>query len=74
LRGSDRVRYGLENLRINMIREPTPTRPEGHAIINLNKVFVGETIPGTPARLIGVVRRGIAIEIETTGERFFISN
>lgn len=72
LKGSDRVRLGLENMRINVIREADETRPHGVAIINLHKVFVGERIPGTNARLIGVVHSGIAIEMIGAGQRYFV--
>ena len=72
LRGSDRVRLGLENMRINVIREADAGRPHGVAIINLHKVFVGERIPGTNAKLIGVAHYGIAIEMAETGQRFFV--
>jgi len=72
LRGSDRVRLGLENMRINVIREADANRPHGVAIINLHKVFVGERIPGTNARLIGVANSGIAIEIIGAGQRYFV--
>lgn len=72
LRSSERARYGLENLRLNVLREAGPNRPNGLAIINLNKVYIGEVIPGTHARLIDVTRRGIAIEIVDTKERYYV--
>ena len=34
-------------------------------------VFEGERIPGTEARLIGVLQNGIAVEIIPTGEQFY---
>jgi hypothetical protein len=71
LRSSERVRFGLENVRLNVLREASPTRPHGLAIINLNKVYIGETIPGTRARLIEVKSHGIGIEIMDSGERFY---
>ena len=72
LRGSDRVRLGLENLRINVIREADAHRPDAVAIINLNRVFIGERIPATNAKLVGIARQGIAIEMVDSGERFFV--
>lgn len=66
------MRLGLENMRINVIREADENRPHGVAIINLHKVFVGERIPGTNAKLIGVVHSGIAIEMVETRQRFFV--
>lgn len=69
---SDYGRYGLDGLSLNMLREPSKDRPNGLAIINLNKVYPGESIQGSKAKLIGVSRIGIGIEIETTGEQYFI--
>ena len=66
----ERSRHGLTELRLNVLRVATPTQPEPSAIINLKKVYVGEVIPDTRARLIGVQSRSIAIEIEGTGERY----
>jgi len=72
LRGSDRVRHGLEYLRINVLRADSETTPYPHAIINLHKVFVGDVIPGTGARLAGVAEHGIALEVDASGERFYV--
>lgn len=74
LSSSDMARYGLSDMRLNVLREATPTRPEALAIINLNKVYVGEDIPGSDARLIGVARYGIAIEIKSTGARYYVEH
>jgi hypothetical protein len=71
---TERERLGLGDLRLNVLREASPSQPEGLAIINLKKVFVGEMIPGTNARLIAVRTRAVAIEIEGTGERFKVTN
>jgi len=72
LRNAERIQYGLEDLRLNMIREATPQRPEAMAIINLNKVYVGEMIPATGARLIAVERHGIGIDVG--GTRFYVQH
>ncbi len=74
LRNTERNRHGLEGMRINMLREPSDSRPNALAIINLNRVFVGERIPDTNARLIGVEARGIAIEILDSQERYFVDH
>ena len=71
---TERERLGLTELRLNVLREASASQPEGLAIINLKKVFVGEMIPGTNARLIAVQTRAIAVEIEGTGERFRVTN
>ncbi len=72
LRGGDLGRYGLENMHINVLREAGPDRPYAVAIINLASVYVGDMVPGTQAKLIGVRRNGIGIQDTGTGERFFI--
>ena len=70
---ADQERYGLGELRLNVLREAGPGNPDPVAIINLKKVYLGERIPGTRARLIGISSRAIAIEIEDTGARFRVS-
>ena len=65
-------KYGLDGLALNMLRVPSADRPTGMAIINLNKVYPGELIPGSRARLIGVAPNGIGVEIESSGEQYFI--
>ncbi len=72
LRASDKAQYGLEGVRVNMVRPASKTRTYASAIINLEPVQVGEKIPGSDAILIGVESRSIGIEIEGTGERFQI--
>lgn len=70
---SDKERFGIGDLRVNMTRPANPkTRPYASAIINLKPVYVGERIPGGGARLIAVDDRGIAIEIEGSGEQFYL--
>ena len=71
---AEREKLGLGEMRLNVLREASPSQPEGLAIINLKKVYVGEMIPGTNARLIAVKTRAVAIEIEGTGERFKVMN
>lgn len=70
---ADQERYGLGELRLNVLREAGPGNPDPVAIINLKKVYLGEQIPGTRARLVGISSRAIAIEIEGTGTRFRVS-
>lgn len=72
LRGSDRQRHGLDRLQLNMVGVATERRPTAFAIINLNKVYIGETIPDTNARLIAVGREGIGIEIVGSGQRYLV--
>ncbi len=72
LRTSDRISFGLENMRVNFLREATPNRPAAMAVINLNKIHIGEVIPGTKARLVAVEREGIGIEITDSGKRFYV--
>ena len=70
MKSTDKARYGLSNIRINMVRPASKKRPLASAIINLQQVHVGETIPDTEAVLIGVESRAIGIEIKETGLRF----
>lgn len=69
---SERAQYGLEKLTINMLNEASATRPLGNALINLEKIFIGETLPGTNATLIDVKSHGIAIEIMSTSQRYYV--
>lgn len=69
---SDRAQYRLEGITINMLNEASATRPLGNALINLEKIFIGETLPGTNATLVGVTSHGIAIEIMSTGQRYYL--
>ncbi|MGC8845361.1 MAG: hypothetical protein ACP5QY_05885, partial [Candidatus Hydrogenedens sp.] len=72
LRTSDRTRLGLDDMKLNVLREAGPKNPHGLAIINLTKVYVGEMIPGTSVRLLDVKTHGIAIEVVGTGERYYV--
>jgi hypothetical protein len=74
LRSAERARFGLESLKINMLREPSKNRPRGSVIINLKKVYLDERIPGTSARLVGVVSHGIALEVGSERELYFLAN
>lgn len=74
LRSSERARFGLESLKINMLREPSKNRPRGSVIINLKKVYLDERIPGTSARLVAVASDGIALEVGSERELYFLGN
>lgn len=71
----EREQLGLDSLRLNVLRPASKEQPDALAIINLKKVYVGEIIPGTRARLIGVESGAIGVEVETGGsvKRFRIS-
>jgi len=66
-----RTRLGIPELRINMLMQPNERNPQPSALIDYNKVYVGEAIPGTNGRanLIGVDMRGVAIEVD--GKRYY---
>lgn len=73
LRETDKRRLGLTGLQINMLQPVNKNRPHASAIINLNKVYLGEMIPRTSAKLIAVDGlEGIAIEIRDTKEQFYV--
>ncbi len=63
----EREDYGLDNLRLNVLRPADKNQLDALAIINLKKVYVGEMIPGTPARLIAVDGGSIGVEITSGG-------
>ncbi len=67
---SERLRLDLPKLNINIVGLPTKRQPHPSALINLNKVYVGENIPNTDARLIAVELRGVGIEV--SGRRYFL--
>ena len=69
---SERSQYRLEDVRLNMLNVANANRPTANAIINMEKVFVGETLPGSNARLIDVQNHGIAVEIMSTKQRYYI--
>jgi hypothetical protein len=69
---NEKSQYRLESVQLNMLNVAGPTRPLGNAFINLEKVFIGEFLPGTSARLIDVKGHGIAIEIQSTRQRYYI--
>lgn len=71
---ADRDRMGLTELKINLLRPPGERRPIGLAILNLDKVYVGDKIPGSSARLVGVNIHGIAVESTTSGAQYFIEH
>jgi hypothetical protein len=69
---TERAQYRLEDMSLNMLNEANAQRPTGNAIINLEKVFVGETLPGSNAKLVDVRSHGIAVEILSTRQRYYI--
>ncbi len=66
-----RVRLGLPPLKINIVGIPNNRNPRASALINMQKVYVGETIPGTSARLMDVSLRGVSVDVN--GQRYFLS-
>lgn len=69
---AERSQFRLDGVQLNMLNAAGPTRPLGNAFINLEKVFVGEFLPGTNAKLIEVTSHGIAVEIQSTRQRYYI--
>jgi len=67
---SVRVRLGLPALKINIVGIPNNRNPRASALINMQKVFQGETIPGTSARLMAVDLRGVVLDVN--GQRYFL--
>lgn len=67
---SDQERLGLPRLKVNFVSQASSQRPQPYALINYKKVYAGETIPSTNARLIAVSVQGVGIEIG--GQKFFV--
>jgi hypothetical protein len=67
---SERIRLGLPSLKINIVGLPTKRQPRPSALINFEKVYLGEYIKNTKARLIAVELRGVGIEV--AGHRYFM--
>lgn len=67
---TERVRLGLPVLKINIVGMPSRQNPRAAALINMQKVYVGEYIPNTNARLIGIELRGVGIEVD--GRRYYL--
>ncbi|MDP7638864.1 MAG: hypothetical protein QGG73_04000 [Candidatus Hydrogenedentes bacterium] len=67
-----RMRYGLEDLRVNMLVIKGPHTPRTVAIINHLPINEGETIPKTRVELIKIESHGIAIKIIETGDQYYI--
>jgi hypothetical protein len=63
----ERESFGLDAIRLNVLRPADKNQPDALAIINLKKVYVGEMIPGTQARLIGVDSGAIGVELDEGG-------
>lgn len=61
---AERTRLGLPKFTINMVAAPTPDRPRPSAMVNYNIVYIGDTIQGSRARLVGVDVKGIAVDID----------
>ena len=67
---SEQERLGLPRLKVNFVSQASSQRPQPYALINYKKVYAGETIPSTNARLIAVSVQGVGIEIG--GQKFFV--
>jgi hypothetical protein len=67
---SERIRLGLPPLKINIVGLPTKRQPRPSALINFEKVYLGEYIKNTNARLIAVELHGVGIEV--AGHRYFL--
>jgi hypothetical protein len=67
---SERIRLGLPPLKINIVGLPTKRQPRPSALINFEKVYLGEYIKNTNARLIAVELHGVGIEV--AGHRYLM--
>lgn len=67
---SERVRLGLPPLKVNIVGLPTKRQPRPSALINYEKVYVGEYISNTNARLVDVELRGVGLSVG--GQLYFL--
>ncbi len=67
---SEQARLGLPRLRVNFVSRNSSRSPQPYALINYNKVYVGEMIPETNAMLIGVSVQGVGIDVG--GQKYFV--
>ena len=67
---SERVRLGLPPLQVNIVGLPTKRQPRPSALINYEKVYVGEFISNTNARLVDVELRGVGLNVG--GQLYFL--
>ncbi|MCC6485920.1 MAG: hypothetical protein IT364_00335 [Candidatus Hydrogenedentes bacterium] len=67
---SERVRLGLPPLEVNIVGLPTKRQPRPSALINYEKVYVGEYISNTNARLVDVELRGVGLSVG--GQLYFL--
>lgn len=67
---SEQERLGLPRLKVNFVSQASSTRPHPYALINYNKVYLGEPVPNTNARIIGVSVQGVGIDVD--GRRYFV--
>lgn len=70
---ADSERYADGQLRINMLRPVSSMNPYGFAFINRIKIYEGQKIDGTSLLLIGVEYGGVGVQVQDTGQRYFIS-
>ena len=69
---TDRMRMSLDlpEFEIRFIGTPTSRNPRSWAVVNMERIYVDNYIPGTDAKVIAIQLNGIGIEIE--GKQFFV--
>lgn len=67
---SERVRLGLPPMQVNIVGLPTKRQPRPSALINYEKVYLGEYISNTNARLVDVELRGVGLSVG--GQLYFL--
>lgn len=66
------ARHALPALHLNMVRPAGPSSPHDMAVINRVKVYAGDRIQNSRARLLRVESYGIAVGIVGTNDNYFI--
>ena len=67
---SEETRLGLPSITINTVAAPNERQPRPAALVNYSLVYLGETVPGTNARLFAVDVLGIGLEVN--GTKYFL--
>jgi len=69
---TDRMRTSLDlpKFEIRFIGTPTSRNPRSWAVVNMERIYIDNYVPGTDAKVIAIELNGIGIEIE--GKQFFV--
>jgi hypothetical protein len=64
-------RFELNKVRINMCNPKTNINPNPNAVVNMLKMYVGDTLVGTTLQLTHVEKHGVAFQDRRTGDQYY---